>query len=369
MPVHMIDISSNTNGTHSNIRKIIRILLVLIPLAACANVVYLIAVVRPDFIASLIRFNGWYLCLAVFLVLLPWPAQSLRIFIWNKVLRRGMTYGRCFRTVLASDLGAAMSPTVLGGGYVKLGFLVGYGFTAAEATLVTFLGTLVDAVFFAVAIPISISRSRAWENPHVVRAANNLLNNWPIALVVICLLGIALTIIKRIQPPAAKNQQVKSGEGKSGLLFKIAERVVRFRKDLENAAGFILRRGKRAFLAAVLVAGIGWCGRYGAVSALVFGLGYHVDPVLFFLLQWVVFTTMTMVPTPGAIGGAEISFSFVYEGLIPAGVMPVVMSAWRFLTFYLSIGLGSLLLAATGGGFEERRSESAKSTALEKAPV
>ncbi len=365
----MSDFLSRNSGTYSNIKRILRILLVIIPLAVCANVIYLVVVIRPGYISSLISFNGWYLLLAVFLALLPWPAQSLRIFIWSRLFRRNMTYLRCFRTVLASDLGAAMSPTALGGGYIKLGFLVGYGFTAAEATLVTFLGTLVDAAFFAVAIPLSISMSRAWENPHVVRAINNLLDNWPVALGVVCALGIVLVIIKRIQPLAAESEYRPSEGQMPGLLLRMAARVVKFREDFKIAAGFILRRGKRAFLAAVLVAGIGWCGRYGAVSALAFGLGYHVDPVLFFLLQWVVFTTMTMVPTPGAIGGAEISFSLVYRGLIPPGIMPVMMSAWRFLTFYLSIGLGSLLLAATGDSFRERRSEATASTVPEKAPV
>jgi uncharacterized protein (TIRG00374 family) len=365
----MIDFRSKSNGTYANIKRIIRILLVVVPLAVCANVIYLVVVVRPDFIAGLIAFNGWYLSLAVALALLPWPAQSLRIFIWSRVLKRKTTYVQCFRTVLAADLGAAISPTILGGGYIKLGFLMSYGFTAAEATLVTFLGTLVDAAFFIVAIPLSISLSRAWENPHVIHAANNLLNNWPTALAIIVLLGIVLVIIRRIQVPAAKREQMKTAGQKPGLLLQAATRIVKFREDFENAAGFILRRGKSAFMAAVLVAGFGWCGRYGAVSALAFGLGYHVDPVLFFLLQWVVFTTMTMVPTPGAIGGAEVSFSLVYRGLIPAEVMPVIMSAWRFLTFYLSIGLGSLVLAATGKSSEQKRSESAASTVPEKAPV
>jgi uncharacterized protein (TIRG00374 family) len=362
----MIDFSSKNSNLNSNIRKIIRILMVVIPLAICANVVYLVVIIRPDFIASLINFNLWYLLLAVFLALLPWPAQSLRIFIWSSVLKKRMTYSRCFRTVLAADLGAAMSPTILGGGYIKLGFLIGYGFTAAEATLVTFLGTLVDAAFFAVALPLSITLSQAWENPHVVRAIHSLLENWPIALVIAGALAIAVFIIKRIQLPAGKTEDLESEGQKRSLVWRITGRIVKFRRDFRTAAGFILRRGKVAFLSTVLVAGVGWCGRYGAVSALAFGLGYHVDPVLFFLLQWVVFSTMTMVPTPGAIGGAEVSFSLIYRGLIPAGLMPVIMSAWRFLTFYFSIGLGSLLLAVTGKSSEKKRSESAIPVVSEK---
>ncbi len=59
---------------------------------------------------------------------------------------------------------------------------------------------------------------------------------------------------------------------------------------------------------------------------------------------------MTMIPTPGAMGGAEVSFAIIYNGLIPASVLPVAVSAWRFITFYLLIGLGSLLFSIMGLG-------------------
>lgn len=365
----MTERSPGYSQIHSRISEFTRLLLIVLPLAICGNIVYLLVVAEADLIRNLIGFNGWYMALAVFLALLPWPAQSFRIFIWGRLLRRRIAYGQCFRTVLASDLGAALSPTILGGGYVTLGFLIGYGFTAAEATLVTFLGTLVDALFFAGAIPLSIYLSRAWENPYVDNALRTLLSSWPLAVTVACLLVVALLIIRRLNSPSRKSDSVITTGQKPGLLSKMIARIVRFREDFGNAARFVLRRGKRAFAAAVLVAGLGWCGRYGAVSALAFGLGYEVDPVLFFLLQWVVFTTMTMVPTPGAIGGAEVSFSLVYRGLIPANVIPLLMSAWRFVTFYLTVGLGALLLAALGNMPSGAEAEHIRPVSLERTPI
>lgn len=341
----MSNLPRNYKFNAANVRRLLKILLIIIPLAVAGNIIYVIIATEPGILKHLNNFNGWYLAFAVALVFFPWLAQTSRILIWGRVFKREIKSGQAFRTVLAAEIGAAITPTMLGGGYAKLGFLIGYGFSAAEATLVTFLGTLVDGVFFAIALPISLYWSRAWENPHVVRAWRGLISNWETALIVIGLLLVILFIIRKLNLTFNKSNLESSEELPRGFVPRAIARIERFRLDFFSAAGFVLHKGKGAFAACVLVAGIGWCGRYGAISALVFGLGYPVDPVLFFLLQWVVFTTMTMIPTPGAIGGAEISFAFIYNGLIPSAIIPIATSAWRFVTFYLTVGLGSLIFS------------------------
>jgi uncharacterized membrane protein YbhN (UPF0104 family) len=91
-------------------------------------------------------------------------------------------------------------------------------------------------------------------------------------------------------------------------------------------------------------------------TALVAFLGAPVDPVLFFLLQWVVFTAMMFIPTPGASGGAEAAFYLVYSALIPAGIIGLATAGWRFFTFYLQLGLGSLVFALLNVEGSRRRS-------------
>jgi uncharacterized protein (TIRG00374 family) len=358
--------ANNYKFNAANLRRILKILLIIIPLAVAGNILYVIIATEPGIINHLNNFNGRFLALAVGLAFLPWLAQSSRILIWGRVFKKNIKPGQAFRTVLATEMGAAITPTMLGGSYAKLGFLVGYGFTVAEATLVTFLGTLVDAVFFALALPISLFWSRAWENPHVIRAWGDLISNWPTALILLALLSAVLIIIRKLNLTFNRTS-LKSGEKSTGrFVTGIIARIERFRSDLSSAAGFVLRQGKSSFAACVLVAGIGWCGRYGAISALIFGLGYPVDPVLFFLLQWVVFTTMTMVPTPGAIGGAEVSFALVYRGLIPSAVIPIAASAWRLVTFYLTVGLGSLIFSLIRTEFADHRVARDDQVVLEK---
>jgi glycosyltransferase 2 family protein len=88
-----------------------------------------------------------------------------------------------------------------------------------------------------------------------------------------------------------------------------------------------------------------WIARYSVIAALALFLGVPFDPVLFWLLQWVVFTLMSFVPTPGATGGAEIAFTAVYAALLPAGSIGIATAAWRLFTFYVPVALAAVLFA------------------------
>ncbi|MEE9555465.1 MAG: lysylphosphatidylglycerol synthase transmembrane domain-containing protein [candidate division Zixibacteria bacterium] len=326
-----------------NIKRLLRLVAIIIPLALAGNIAYLVLTTESGFLKQIGGFDYRYFGLAIILALLPWFGQSMQILIWGRVFDVKISSSKAFKTVLASDIGAAITPTMLGGGYAKLGLLINYGFAPAKATLVTFLGSLADALFFVIALPLAVLWTRTWENPHVIKVWRDLISNWPVAIAVFLLFILFLIIIKN------SNREIRKlfskQQSRKGILGKIIGGVSKFKNDLVAAAGFVMQNGKKSFLACVLFAGIGWFGRYGAISALVAGLGYPVDPVLFFLLQWVVFTSMTLIPTPGAIGGAEVSFSLIYSGHIPGEAIPIITAAWRFVTFYTTVGLASIIFA------------------------
>ncbi len=337
----------NFNG--SSMAGLLRLLLILLPLAFAGNIIYTITASESGFLGELSEFRTGYLLLAVILSLMPWLAQSVRLMSWSRVFANPVNFSRAFQAVLATDIAAAATPTMLGGGYAKAGFLISYGFTAGEAAIITFLGSVIDAIFFGIALPAAIISCRAWENVYVVNAWRGLISRWPVVLAVIAILLAALFILRKVTNESGANQQTDSSDKRPDTGEKIKSALKKFRNDLSISIIFAARRGKLAFLCALAAAGIGWCSRYGAISALVLGLGFSADPVLFFLLQWVVFTTMTMIPTPGAIGGAEVSFALIYNGLIPSFAIPVVTTGWRFITFYMPVVLGALIFSALRG--------------------
>ena len=59
---------------------------------------------------------------------------------------------------------------------------------------------------------------------------------------------------------------------------------------------------------------------------------------------------MIVIPTPGAIGGAEVTFALIMGSVVPKPVLPVLVGAWRFVTYYMLACFGSIFMVVAGVG-------------------
>jgi glycosyltransferase 2 family protein len=337
-----------------NIRHIFRTLAVLIPLAIAGNIIYIVVASEPNILKRLTAFRPLYLLLAIGLVMVPWVAHAARMLLWSHAFGKKLRPMQAFKTALAADIGGAVTPTALGGGPVKLAFLAGFGFNPGEATLVTALGSIEDGIFFVISLPVAIIITKAWANHYVNMAVSNLISHWPIAAGAIFLILAIYYLMKRLNVKSHKNApDLKTS--RTNVLLRLKMAIVKYRDDFFIAVRFVVQKKISVFILCVLVSGVGWICRYTAISVLLFGLGFKVDPILFFLLQWVTFSTMAFIPTPGAVGGAEFAFAVVYSGLLPNGVIPLITGVWRFITFYMIIAIGAIFLAIAGVDFSENR--------------
>ena len=119
------------------------------------------------------------------------------------------------------------------------------------------------------------------------------------------------------------------GTRRRGIHF-LARTRRRLRNGWRDARGVFLliaRRGKARFALSLSLTAVQWSARYSVISALVAFLGAPMQPVLFWLLQWVVFTLMSFIPTPGAAGGAEAAFYFIYAPFLPHRIIGLATAA------------------------------------------
>lgn len=63
-----------------------------------------------------------------------------------------------------------------------------------------------------------------------------------------------------------------------------------------------------------------------------------------FCLTVICYTTVTMLPTPGNSGGAEVSFRSIFASYIAGGTLFWAIMSWRFFCYYLSILVGLVLI-------------------------
>ena len=332
-----------------NIAKIAKSLAVIIPLAVAANFIYALLASKGQFFRNLGEFNFWYALLALAITFIPWLAHSTRIFLWGKSLGKKLSPAQAFRAVLANDVGGAVVPIAAGGGYAKLGFLVSYGFSAGEATLVALMGTLEDALFFILALPLAISFSKSWNNVYLVQLSSQINSTWPIFIALLAI-SIGLYFLAKWLKNLYLTNNAQNVDKKS---VKLLTAISQYKKDIKAAFLFMIKSKKRIFGANVLFSGAGWIARYSIVTLLITGFGYKIDPILAFVLQWLVFSAASLIPTPGGIVAIEFSFAIMFKSFVPSSVMPVLVGLWRFLTFYLIVIAGALGLAIAGTGHNE----------------
>lgn len=340
----MIEETGRAANAPFDLRAFFRIALVVIPLGVLGNLAFMFLATDRGILTAIAAFPRTWLLVALGLALVPWLTNTLRLLIWTGFLGYRVRFVEAFRMTLAVDLGASVSPTAVGGGFLKWGMLVERGVPAGAAASVTALPTIEDAIFFTIALPAALVLTAAWEVGSWGQVAGTAVSRAALMAAAAALIFLVLLLLARLILRGLLGIRLRRWTLR-GMAWT-RRRIRAAWADARDVFAVILERGKARLALSLMLTAIQWGARYSVITALVAFLGVPVKPILFWGLQWVVFTLMTLMPTPGAAGGAEVTFALVYGTLLPAGVLGLATAGWRFLTFYLQVGLAALLFPA-----------------------
>lgn len=312
--------------------------MIFIPLGIIANLILSLFKTNRIILKSMSTFSFTYLLLAVGLTLVPWITNSIRNWIWLRFLKADFSFRDTFKIIVAMDLGAAVSPTAVGGGYVKMAMFMQKGLSSGTAASLMTLGSVEDFTFFLLAVPFSLIWTSAADISFMQNISHHLLQAGLI-LGKVVLFILALFVMLWILMRTGWLKKL----GLQPLVKKSALRIKKFRDDFFWVYSRIIKRGKYRFLVTVFLTAVQWTCRFSVITALLACMHIPVNPVKFFLFQWIIFTIMTLTPTPGAALGAEAGFLLVYGQSIPAEVMGLAVGSWRFLTYYFLLLLAALV--------------------------
>jgi len=327
-------------------RRAFRVALVLLPLGVIGNVAYTLLATDRAILDSLGSLPRGYLAVALALGLTPWLTGTARLWIWTRFLKLDIPLRDVVRMTLVVDLGGAVAPTAGGGEAFKWGLLLRHGVKPGAAASLAILPKIEDALFFALALPVAIVWTRAWRLPVVESSVRLMGGNIFSVLAGVGALAIVVCIVLRLLLRGHAGARVRDWSLRTW--GRMRRRLRRTWREARAVFRLILRRGKASLALAVACTALHWTARYSVISALMLFLGVPFDPVLLWLLQWVVFTIMTFVPTPGATGAAEVAFTAVYATLLPSGVLGVATAGWRFFTFYAPVALAAIFFTLLG---------------------
>ncbi len=312
-------------------RTVVRRLLLLLPIYVVVNLAIAFLFTDSSDLLRLQSFTLGYFLLAAGLRMVPWFTKAFRLANWMRFLGHPFTFRDGMRISMMSELGAAVSPTAIGGEPIKTGMLYRRGVSFGESASLTSVAAVEDLGFYIIGIPVAFWLTEAWKMPRVGRfigqVFSNLQNILLLAGMMIALAALVVFVVR-----------------KTGLLQNFRARIRKFWQEFGRLYSSMIRRGKWRYLVNVLLAGIHWSARYSVVAALTVSLGYEADLLKFFLLQWLVFTLMSLVPTPGATGGAEGLFLLLFGGALPEQAIGTLLLGWRFLDFYFLTVLALIML-------------------------
>jgi glycosyltransferase 2 family protein len=324
-----------------NLDRIFHTSLILVPIGVIGNLAFAFYFTDHSFLRHIGELDRRYLYLAAVLALVPWFTNATRLLVWTRFIGHRVSYRDTFRITLGSELASSVFPTSSGSEVFRWGMMVQRGITKGEAASILTLGYLEDALFFATVLPLCAILSRAWELPVFrlvgTRMRGDALVSFGLIVGLLLALGVAWRMLLR------------GRFGQKAQRFSV-ERTARTRRRLRRSGRdfrqvwrLVAERGKARFALTFLVTAVQWSCRYSVATAVAYFLGAQVNPLLFFLLQWVIFTAMLFVPTPGASGGAEGAFALVYSALLPRNTVGLATAIWRMLTFYFLLSLGSII--------------------------
>jgi glycosyltransferase 2 family protein len=328
-------------GFSRGLDRIFRTSLILVPVGLLGNLAFAWYFTDRSYLSRIGELDRRYLYLAGLLALIPWFTNAIRLLVWTRFIGHRVSFRDTFRITLGAEVASSVFPTSSGGEVFRWGMMVQRGISKGEAASIVSLGYLEDLLFFATALPLAAYFSRAWQLPVFRLGGTGLKGDAAVTGGIILGLLAALGILWRLILQGMFGQKARRfGVERTA---RTRRRLRKTGRDFRQVWKMVVARGKARFALTFLVTAIQWSSRYSVATAVAYFLGAQVDPLLFFLLQWVIFTAMMFVPTPGASGGAEGAFAAVYSALLPPNTVGLATALWRMLTFYFLLSVGSII--------------------------
>jgi uncharacterized protein (TIRG00374 family) len=323
-----------TNNRKINFKKIINRLILFISVGVLAHIVFLLSTTDKSILIQLQNIKLRYLLAIAGLVLVPWLGHALRMVFWTRFLKVKLSYREALKVAVSTDLGAALTPTLIGGGPVKLAMLLQHKISPSKAGILIALGGFEDMIFYLSGITLAFVFAHESIVKIFLSVKALIISNFGVVVGIAALI-LVYYVLRRtgiIKWRLSFVRMLPLRIKKPFLRFLIGARnsVVETRQTIK----LIFTHGKLTFVMSMIVLYIQWFAKFSILAVLLYALNVDIAFKNIYLKQWLVWLTMIFIPTPGATGGAEASFFLLFGHIIPKNVLTLTVSTWRFFTYY-----------------------------------
>ena len=331
-------------------RRTLTIALSVLPLVALANVAVLVWSLGGIDLSGRLVAPG-LLLVAAGLAFVPMLANSLRFALWGRFLGLGLGFRGGLKVVTGTMVTNSITPSAAGGMPIKMLFLLGEGVPARRAATLISLQTAEDTLVMTSLAALCLTLS-GFQLIDFVGRQPGLVNEIGTDLAILAAVaGGVLVLLAGLAAALAAGLLGKRPRARAAALVA---RARDFGGHVVSDWLGVLRRGKGMALANLVLALAQWLARFSMAGIVLAAFGQDWHPALYWLLQYLVQSISSVVPTPGGAGGAEAGFLLLFAPFVAAGVLVAAMSTWRLIFFYLPLAGAALVFFLLQRGARQR---------------
>jgi len=292
----------------------------------------------------LARANVKLLLFAAALVILGWFLDALKFVLLAKAAGEALNFRQTVSVILINYFGCAITPMQSGGGPFQIYLLYRNGVSVGKSVAITLVRTLQIIFLLALVVPFALMAEPEFFHKYYVM-------KWFVLYVVAFITVTSVMLVISVARP----NLIKRWS--SGFLVRIIHlglikpirllRAARWaNKEIDNYSKNIrlfLSTGRKWFLLSIAAAVTHLLVYMSIMPCLIMAAGYRVEYMQCMLAEALLLFFLYFVPTPGGSGAAEGGAAAVFALFVPWNVAGVMAVAWRLLSEYTGVALGTVI--------------------------
>lgn len=317
-----------------NFKKIVNRLILFIGLGVAAHVVFVLLTTERSLLKYLNGISLLHIGCIIILMYLPWIFYALRVYMWSLFLKEKIQFSELLRIIITADLTSALSPTAVGGAPVKAGLLLNRGFSSGSVGFLLTYGVIEDILFYALGILMASLFSTSLISGLIIKITE-FVQEYDIHFLILSTVTIGYVYLLR------KNHIPVGFRLMTYMPIRLKNRLYQFRSKLSDGMTemksnfkFAFEHGKLRMMASFMLLLLQWTAKFSVLIVILNAFGVDFETIQIYIRQWVIYVTMLFIPTPGASGGAEASFLWIFGKSLPSDISFLIVSVWRLFTYY-----------------------------------
>lgn len=298
-----------------------------------------------EILDTIINMNPWYFVLAIIILLLYRVLTSVGYYFVIRSNKESVSFLRCLQINLMVLFFHGVTPFAGGGQPMEVYFLHKEGISVTKSTNIT----LQNFIVYQIALIIIGIVALIYNYYFKMFPSNTLIKQLVILGFVVNLLVLLVSFLLSF------GKRLQEFVSEKGIRFLAKMKIIRneekVQKQFQTYLGKFhnnalqLRKNKKIVLGTIFINLLGLIIFYSMPFLIARGMNLSLSLKEVIVATAYVMIMGSFVPIPGGTGGIEYGFVFFFQYLIKGSAVNAVMLIWRFVSYYLGMIFGAIVLS------------------------